>query len=97
MNMKPKMFLNYTRNILIFYFNNTLFYLILTHSPLNHPQPPVRIQVVSTLCEVISFNGQGQLSSLTCAKGRDLSIHTRMSAIQSRIPEKEAENHVTLT
>ena len=32
------------------------------------PEPPVRIQVLSTLCDVISFNGQGQLSSLTCAE-----------------------------
>ena len=55
------------------------------------------IQVLSTLCDVISFNGQGQLSSLTYAEWRDLSNHTRMSTIQSRTPEKEAENHVTLT
>ena len=32
------------------------------------PEPPVRIQVLSTLCDVISFNGQGQLSSLCCAE-----------------------------
>ena len=32
----------------------------LTHSPLNRPEPPVPIQVLSTLCDVISFNGQGQ-------------------------------------
>ena len=56
----------------------------------------MRIQVLSTLCDVISFNGQGQLSSLTCAEWRDLSNHTRMSTIQSRRPEKEAKNHVTL-
>ena len=43
------------------------------------------------------FNGQGQLCLLTCAEGRDLSNHTRMSTIQSRTPEKEAKNHVTLT
>ena len=61
------------------------------------PEPPVRIQVFSTLCDVISFNGRGQLSSLTCAEWRDLSNHTRMSTIQSRTPEKEAKNHVTLT
>ena len=57
----------------------------------------MRILVLSTLCDVISFNGQGQLSSLTCAEWRDLSNHTRMSTIQSRIPEKGAKNHVTLT
>ena len=61
------------------------------------PEPPVRIQVLSTLCDVISFNGQGQFSSLTCAEWRDLSNHTRMSTIQSRTPEKEAKNHETLT
>ena len=55
------------------------------------------IRVLSTLCDVISFNGQGQLCLLTCAEWRDLSNHTRMSTIQSRTPEKEAENHVTLT
>ena len=57
----------------------------------------MRIHVLSTLCDVISFNGQGQLCSLTCADWRDLSNHTRMTTIQSRIPEKEAKNHVTLT
>ena len=57
----------------------------------------MRIQVLSTLCDVISFNGQGQLSSLTCVEWRDLSNHTRMSTIQSRTPEKEAKNHVTRT
>ena len=57
----------------------------------------MRIQVLSTLCGIISFNCQGQLSSLTCAEWRDLSNHTRMSTIQSRTPEKEAKNHVTLT
>ena len=56
------------------------------------PEPPVRIQVLSTLCDVISFDGQGQLCPLTCAEWRDLSNHTRMSTIQSRTPEKEAKN-----
>ena len=28
----------------------------------------VRIHVLSTLCDVISFNGQGQLCPLTCAE-----------------------------
>ena len=51
----------------------------------------------STTCDVISFNGQGQLCLLTCAEWRDLSNHTRMSIIQSRTLEKEAKNHVTLT
>ena len=57
----------------------------------------MRIHVLSTLCDVISLNRQGQLCSLTCAELRDLSNHTRMSTIQSRRPEKEAKNHVTLT
>ena len=57
----------------------------------------MRIHVLSTLCDVISFNGQGQLCPLTCAEWRDLSNHTRMSTIQSRTPEKEAKNHVALT
>ena len=34
---------------------------------------------------------------LTGAEWRDLSNHTRMSTIQSRTPEKEAKNYVTLT
>ena len=57
----------------------------------------MHVHVLSTLCDVISFNGQGQLCPLTCAEWRDLSNHTRMSTIQSRTPEKEAKNHVTLT
>ena len=61
------------------------------------PVTPVRIHVLSTLCDVIGFNGQGQLCPLTCAEWRDLWNHTRMSTIQSRTPEKEANNHVTLT
>ena len=32
------------------------------------PEPPVRIHVLSTLCDIISFNGQGQLCPLTCAE-----------------------------
>ena len=50
--------------------------LLFQHLAFNHktvfnpfaPEPPVRIQVLSTLCDVISFNSQGQLSSLTCAE-----------------------------
>ena len=61
------------------------------------PEPPVRIHVLSTPCDVISFNGQGQLCLLTCAEWRDLSNHTRMSTIQSRTPEKTAKNHARLT
>ena len=61
------------------------------------PKPPVLIHVISTPCDVISFNGQGQLFPLTCAEWRDLSNHTRMSKIQSRTPEKKAKNHVRLT
>ena len=44
-----------------------LIHLILDINPFA-PEPPVQIQVLSTLCDVISFNGQGQLSSLTCAE-----------------------------
>ena len=61
------------------------------------PEPPVRIHVLSTPCDVISFNGQGQLCLLTCAEWRDLSNHTRMSTIQSRTLEKKAKNHARLT
>ena len=64
------------------------------------PEPlitAVRINFLSTPCDVISFNGQRQLCQLTCAKWRDLSNHTRMSTIQSRTPEKKAKNHVRLT
>ena len=61
------------------------------------PEPPVLIHVISTPCDVISFNGQGQLFPLTCAEWRDLSNHMRMSTIQSRTPEKKAKNHVRLT
>ena len=32
------------------------------------PEPPVRIHVLSTLCDIISFNGQGQLWLLTYAE-----------------------------
>ena len=61
------------------------------------PEPPVRIHVLSTAWDVISFNGQGQLCLLTCAEWTDLSNHTRMSTIQSRTPEKKDKDHVTLT
>ena len=64
------------------------------------PEPPVtapRIHVLSTPCDVISFNDQGRLCPLTCAEWRDLSSHTRMSTIQSRTPEREAKHHVSLT
>ena len=71
--------------------------MLLTHLPLSCLQPPVRMHVLSTTCDDISFNGQGQLCLLTCAEWRDLSNHTRMSTIQSRTPEKKAKNHVTLT
>ena len=46
---------------------------------------------------VISSNGQGQLCPLTCAEGKDLLNHTRISTIQSRTLEKKAKNHKTLT
>ena len=32
------------------------------------PELPVLIHVISTPCDVISFNGQGQLFPLTCAE-----------------------------
>ena len=32
------------------------------------PEPPVRIHVPSTTCDVISFNGRGQLCPLTSAE-----------------------------
>ena len=64
------------------------------------PELPVTAHAgprASTSCDIISFNGQGQLCPLTCAEWRDPSNHTRMSTIQSRTPEKKAKNHVTLT
>ena len=49
------------------------------------PEPSVAsevwIQVLRTTCDVISFNSQGQLCRLTCAGGRDLPNHVRMSTI----------------
>ena len=61
------------------------------------PELPVRIHVLSTACDVISFIGQRESCLLTSAEWRDLSNHTRMSAIQSRTPEKKDKDHVTLT
>ena len=56
------------------------------------------VHVLSTACDVISCNGQGQLCPPTCAEQTDLSNHTRMSTIQSRTPEKKAKKkHVKLT
>ena len=55
------------------------------------------VLVLSTACEVISSNGQGQLCPLACGKWRGLSNHTRMSTIQSRTREKNDKNYVTLT
>ena len=40
--------------------------LVLTHSPLSHPLLSMRIHVLSTTCDVISFSGQGQLCAITC-------------------------------
>ena len=51
----------------------------------------MRIHILSTPCDIISFNGQGQLCPLTCAEWRDLSKQTRMSTIQARTPEKKAK------
>ena len=31
------------------------------------PEPPVQVHILSALCDVISFHGQGQLCLLTCA------------------------------
>ena len=63
--------------------------LLLTHSPLNRLYPPVRIHVLSTTCNVISFNDQGQLYQLTCAERRDLSNHTRNHlTLHQKFPRK---------
>jgi len=56
----------------------------------------VWIHVPSTACDVIDFNGPGQLCPLTCAEWSYLSNNTRMSTIQSRTPEKNAKDYVTL-
>ena len=96
--MNPQITAKFAWNLVKY--NNYVFKTFLSHwgcfNPFA-PEPPVRIQVLSTLCDVISFNRQGQHSSLTCAEWRDLSNHTRMSTIQSRTPEEQAKNHVTLT
>ena len=55
-------------------------------------EAPVRTHVSCTLCDVISFNGQGQFCQLTCAGGKDLSNHTKLTTIQSKKPEKNAKN-----
>ena len=60
-------------------------------------KPPVQIQVPSTACDVISYNGEGQLRLLSCTEWRDLSNHTKVSTNQPRRPEKKVKNHVTLT
>ena len=56
------------------------------------PEPSVasgvRMHVPRTTCDVISFNSQGQLCHLTCAGGRDLPNHVRMSTIQVREGDK---------
>ena len=44
-----------------------LIYVVVQFNPFA-PEPPVQIHVLSTLCDVISFNGQGQLCLLTCAE-----------------------------
>ena len=52
----------------------------------------MQIHILSTPCDIISFNGQGQLCLLTCAEWRDLSKQTRMSTIQSRTQGKKPCN-----
>ena len=61
---------------------------------LEPPPPPLRTYLTSAACDIISFNGQGQLCKLTCAGWRDLSNHKTLSMIQSRRPEKKVNNHV---
>ena len=62
---------------------------ILNHSPLSRHVP-------SMACDVIIFNGPGQLCPLPCAEWSYLSNHARMSTIQSRTPDKNAKDRVTL-
>ena len=46
------------------------------------PELPVPFHVPSTTCNVISFNGQGQLCLLTCAVIKEIfQNHTRMRTI----------------
>ena len=47
----------------------------LTNSPLSRKYSPMRIHVLPTACDVISFSGQGPLCPLTCTEWRDLSNH----------------------
>ena len=51
--------------------------------------------VLCTACDVTSFNGQRQLCHLTLVGGRDLSFHTRISAIQSRRPRNRKKKNQT--
>ena len=55
------------------------------------PEPPEQIQIPSTACDIISFNGQGRLCLLTFGGWRDVSNHAKMSTIQWRKPEKKAK------
>ena len=52
----------------------------------------MQIHVPCSTGHVISFDGQGQLYPLTCAGGRDLQNHVRMSTMPARKPEKRAKN-----
>ena len=45
-------------------FAQSYYLVIVVHSFLTHTP----LKLLSTLCDVISFNGQGQLSALTCAE-----------------------------
>ena len=62
----------------------------------------MRIQVLSIACDVISFNGQGQLCQPTCEEWRDLSNHTtqgdprKRQKTMSHWPEHFHENLVPL-
>ena len=44
------------------------------------PEPPVTNHDPCTACDVISFNGQGQLWQATCPTGKDLSKLTKYPA-----------------
>ena len=59
------------------------------------PEPPVRIYLLSTAFDVISFNGQGQRCPLTCAEWRGLSNQNEHNSVKET--EQKAKNHVTLT
>ena len=59
----------------------------------------MRIHIASTACDVISFNGQGQLCPLSCVEWKTSfkPYQNRHNSVKDTGQEKKAKNHVTLT